>query len=74
MLPESRPLKGPGPYNIREVALALLAVGIAGIAWGLESTSIIQMVAWPALAGGFVVFVAGLGLFLWELVYPWNPT
>ncbi len=73
MLPESRPLKGLGPYNVREIAMAFLALGVAGIAWGLVTTSIIQMAAWPYLVGGFVFFVAGLGLFLWELVYPWNP-
>ncbi len=73
MLPESRPLKGIGPYNVREVAVAFLALGLAGITWGLVTTSIIQLVAWPYLVGGFVFLVAGLGLFLWELVHPWRP-
>ncbi len=64
---ESEPTRGLGPYNVREVAVGLLALGIAGIFWGLFTMYEFQVPALLPLIGGVVLFVVGLVVWRWNL-------
>lgn len=66
---ESRPLRGLGPYNVRELAIGLLALGVAGIVWGLLTSYGFGTPVWLPLVGGFVLFVAGLVVWRWDLAH-----
>ncbi len=66
---ESEPVRGLGPYNVREIAIGLLALGIAGIVWGLFTMYELQLPALLPLIGGAVLFVAGLAVWRWDLAH-----
>ncbi len=66
----SRPLRGLGPYNVREVAIGLAALGIAGIAWGAVTAQIGGAFAWPPLVAGIVLLFAGLAVWRWDVAHP----
>lgn len=66
---DSRPIKGLGPYNVWEVAVGLLALGIAGLVWGLLNRYITGAFAELPLIGGAVLFVAGLVVLRWDLTH-----
>lgn len=66
---ESRPIKGLGPYNVWEVAVGLLALGIAGMALGLVDALVSQTLVSLPLLGGVVLFVAGLIVLRWDLAH-----
>ncbi len=69
MTGESQPLRGLGPYNVREVAIGLLAVGIAALGWGLMSSYGFGTPVWLPLIGGFIFVVAGLAVWRWDLTH-----
>ncbi len=66
---ESEPVRGLGPYNVREVAIGLLALGIAGTVWGLFTMVELQLPALLPLIGGVVLLVAGLAVWRWDLAH-----
>ncbi len=66
---ESRAIRGLGPYNVWEVAVGLLALGIAGLVWGLFSTYAFGISAGLPVIAGAALVVAGLIVLRWDLTH-----
>ncbi len=66
---ESRAIRGLGPYNVWEVAVGLLALGIAGLVFGLVNTYAVGILAELPLIGGAALVLAGLLVLRWDLTH-----